>query len=172
MAYVSTKTYGAERGLSCALRQWPADSHCALLHGYSLGFKFTFAAEQLDHRGWVVDFGKGGFGAIREWLHETFDHKLLVADDDPARDEFLRLRDLGLADVRIVPGTSCEQVSAYVLNQTQPMIAEATGGRCWIASVECFEHGSNSAIYQNPDAVLRQVSAEVLTKMIAVAAGD
>ena len=169
MAFLSTKTYGAERGLSCALRQWPAESHCALLHGYSLGFKFTFAAEQLDHRGWVVDFGKGGFGAIRDWLHEMFDHKLLVAADDPARDEFLRLRDLGLAEVRIVPATSCERLSAYVLEQTQPIIAEATGNRCWIASVECFEHGANSAVYENPDAVLRQVSAEVLTRMIAVA---
>ena len=166
MAYVSTKTYGTERGLSCALRQWPAESHCNLLHGYSLGFKFTFAAEQLDRRGWVVDFGKGGFGQIREWLHETFDHKLLVAEDDPARDEFVRLRDLGLADIRIVPGTSCECISAYVLKQTQPIISNATKGRCWIASVECFEHGSNSAIYESPDSVLRQVKADAIGLLI------
>ena len=36
--YRSTKTYGNERGLSCAFRQWRADSHCNLIHGYSLGF--------------------------------------------------------------------------------------------------------------------------------------
>ncbi len=95
MAHLSTKTYGAERGLSCALRQWAADSHCNLIHGYSLGFKFTFAAEQLDHRGWVIDFGRDGFGAIREWLHATFDHTLLVAQDDPARGEFERFATLG-----------------------------------------------------------------------------
>jgi 6-pyruvoyltetrahydropterin/6-carboxytetrahydropterin synthase len=166
MAHLSTKTYGAERGLSCAMRQWPAESHCNLLHGYSLGFKFTFAAEQLDRRGWVVDFGKGGFGQIREWLHATFDHKLLVAEDDPARSEFVRLRDLGLADLQIVPGTSCERIAAYVLENTQPMIANATKDRCWIAAVECFEHGANSAIYENPTSVLRQVTAEALESLM------
>jgi len=169
MAYLSTKTYGAERGLSCALRQWPADSHCNVLHGYSLGFKFTFAAEQLDRRGWVVDFGKGGFGQIRDWLHATFDHKLLVAENDPARAEFLRLRDLGLADVQILPGASCEAIAAYVFSQTQPMISQASQGRCWIAAVECFEHGANSAIYENPEAVLRQVGAEALGAIIGSA---
>ena len=106
MAWLSTKTYGADRGLSCAWRQWAARSHCALLHGYSLGFRFTFAAEQLDERGWVIDFGKDGFGPIRDWLHETFDHTLLVAADDPERAEFLRLRDRGLAEVRILPGAA------------------------------------------------------------------
>ncbi|MFZ0267787.1 6-pyruvoyl trahydropterin synthase family protein [Caulobacter sp.] len=166
MAYRSTKTYGADRGLSCALRQWAADSHCQLLHGYSLGFKFTFAAEQLDARGWVVDFGSGGFGPIREWLHATFDHTLLVARDDPARAELERLAQLGLAQVRVIPGVSCEHLAAYAFSETQPLIDRATGGRCWIASVECFEHGANSAIYENPMAVLRDLSAEVLTSVM------
>lgn len=166
MAHLSTKTYGAERGLSCALRQWAADSHCNLIHGYSLGFKFTFAAEQLDHRGWVIDFGKGGFGPIREWLHASFDHTVLVAQDDPARDAFERLGELGLADVRIVPGTSCERIAAHVFSHCQPMIAQASQGRCWIAAVECFEHGANSAVFENPEGLLRQVTAEAFTSLI------
>ena len=148
MAHLSTKTYGAERGLSCAFRQWAADSHCQLLHGYSLGFRFTFAAEQLDHRGWVVDFGKGGFGPIREWLHATFDHTLLISEDDPDRDVFLQLETLGLAQTRLVPGTSCERLSQYVLEHAEALIRKATSGRCWVQSVECFEHGANSAIYE------------------------
>ncbi|OHB31995.1 MAG: 6-pyruvoyl tetrahydrobiopterin synthase [Phenylobacterium sp. RIFCSPHIGHO2_01_FULL_69_31] len=162
MAFFSTKTYGADRGLSCALRQWAADSQCQLLHGYSLGFRFTFAAEQLDHRGWVVDFGAGGFGPIRSWLHETFDHALLVARDDPDRAELLRLAELGLANVRLLPATSCERIAQYVFETAQPMIAAQTKGRCWIDAVECFEHGANSAVYRNPESVRRQVSAEVL----------
>lgn len=167
MAWISTKTYGAERGLTCALRQWAADSHCALLHGYSLAFRFTFAAEQLDAHGWVVDFGAGGFGPIREWLHATFDHVLLVADDDPARGEFSRLQELGLARVQVVPGASCEMLARFVFEATQPMVDRATGGRCWIAEVECREHGANSAIYGNPDAVLREVQAEALMALAA-----
>jgi len=166
MAHLSTKTYGAERGLSCAYRQWAAESHCNLLHGYSLGFRFTFAAEQLDHRGWVIDFGKGGFGPIRDWLHQTFDHTLLIAEDDPAREDFLRLRDVGLAETRIVPSTSCERLAQFVFEQAEAIVARETRGRCWVATVECFEHGANSAIYQNPRGVLRQVSAEVLGELI------
>lgn len=167
MAHFSTKTYGAERGLSCAYRQWAADSHCQLLHGYSLGLRFTFAAERLDHRGWVIDFGKGGFGPIREWLHAAFDHVVLIADDDPAKDEFLRLRDLGLAQVRMVPGTSCERLAQHVLEQVEPIVREAEGGRCWVHSVECFEHGANSAVYENPAGLLRKIDAEVYTRLLA-----
>lgn len=166
MAYRSIKTYGPERGLSCAYRQWAAQSHCQLLHGYSLGFVFDFAAEQLDDRGWVVDFGKGGFGAIREWLHHMFDHTLLVAADDPSRAEFERLQRLGLAQVRIVPGVSAEALAAHVFEHAQSLIEVATQGRCWVASVECREHGANGAVYENPDAVLRQVSAEALTRIL------
>ena len=95
MPFYSTKTYGPERGLSCAYRQWDAGTDCQLLHGYALGFRFVFAAEQLDRRGWVVDFGDGGFGKIRRWLHKMFDHTLLVAVDDPARDVFESLAAAG-----------------------------------------------------------------------------
>ncbi len=170
MRFLSTKTYGADRGLSCAMRQWSADSDCQLLHGYSLGFRFTFAAEQLDHRGWVMDFGAGGFGEIRAWLHATFDHALLVAYDDPARPEMVRLGDLGLANVRLIPGTSCELIAQHVFASTQPIVVAKTRGRCWIAEVECFEHGANSAIYRNPDAALREVSAEALQALVSATA--
>tara|TARA_R110002051_G_scaffold100274_5_gene170592 strand:- start:4227 stop:4787 length:561 start_codon:yes stop_codon:yes gene_type:complete len=167
MAYLSTKTYGGDRGLSCAFRQWAADSHCQLLHGYSLGFRFTFAAEQLDHRGWVVDFGKGGFGRIREWLHTVFDHTLLISADDPEKSAFQHLATLGLAQVRLVPGTSCERLSQHVLEHADSLIREATGGRCWVQSVECFEHGANSAIYENPAALLSKIDLEVYTRLAA-----
>ena len=34
MKHKSTKTYGNDRGFSCAFRQALADSHCSLIHGY------------------------------------------------------------------------------------------------------------------------------------------
>ena len=167
MAFLSIKSYGTDRGLSCAYRQWAARSHCSLIHGYSLGFRFTFAAEQLDARGWVIDFGKAGFGPIRDWLHANFDHTLLVAVDDPQRDALERLRDLGLAEIRVLPGLSCERIAAWVGEQMEPGVRERTDGRCWIDSVECLEHGANSAVWRNPEAVLRQVSAEALERVLA-----
>lgn len=50
MAYLSTKTYGHEVGLSATFRQWRAKSHCRLLHGYSLSFRFEFEANTLDDK--------------------------------------------------------------------------------------------------------------------------
>lgn len=161
MPFYSAKIYGAERGLSCAYRQWDARTDCQLLHGYSLGFRFVFGAEQLDQRGWIVDFGAGGFGAIRRWLHETFDHTLLVAVDDPGLGMFRKLAEAGLADLRVVPATSCEKLAEHVFEAAQAIVHEATQGRCWVRSVECFEHGANSALYENPDAERRQTVAEV-----------
>jgi 6-pyruvoyltetrahydropterin/6-carboxytetrahydropterin synthase len=80
--YLSTKTYGNDRGLSCTFRQWRSShSHCSLLHGYSLGIKLIFESETLDDRNWVMDFG--GLKAFKEWSEYMFDHTLVVAHDDP-----------------------------------------------------------------------------------------
>ena len=56
--FLSTKTYGTDRGLSCTFRQAGAThSHCSLLHGYSIGIKLVFECDELDERNWVFDFG-------------------------------------------------------------------------------------------------------------------
>ena len=162
MAHLSTKTYGNERGLSCCSRQWAADSDCHLLHGYSFGFHFVFAAEQLDKRGWVLDFGKGGFGRIRDWLHEMFDHTLLVAEDDPERAALEALGERGIARVRVVAGTSCERMAEMAFHKAEEIVREATKGRCWVESVECSEHGSNSAIYRSTEALERAAQSDRL----------
>lgn len=114
----------------------------------------------------MVDFGKDGFGQIRSWLHEMFDHTLLVAADDPARAEFQRLADLGLAQVRLTPSVSCEGLAALVFDHAQQIIDAATEGRCWVESVSCHEHGANSAAFENPKALLRKVATEVMTEII------
>lgn len=166
MAHLSTKTYGNERGLSCTSRQWAADSDCHLLHGYALGFHFVFGAEQLDKRGWVLDFGRGGFGEIKAWLHEMFDHTLLVAEDDPERDALIALGERGVARVRVVSGTSCERVAELTFHKANEIVQRLTGGRCWVESVECSEHGSNSGIYRSTDAVEKLASSDKLRREI------
>ena len=151
--YRSIKTYGNERGLSCCFRQWRADSHCKYLHGYSLGFRFTFEADQLDERNWVYDFGDCGW--IKEYLEQTFDHKLLLDKDDPELSHLLHLskekdRDWmngNIAQILTMDGVGCEKFAEYVYNFVAPKIIEETKNRVNLKSVEVFEHGSNSAIY-------------------------
>ena len=145
----STKTYGNEVGLSCCFRQWRADSHCNKLHGYSLGFCLTFEAAKLDERNWVYDFG--GCKWIKEYLQRKFDHKLVVARDDPIlEDEFLYTALNNIAEIRYVDDVGCEKFAEMVYNAVAPKIQEETKGRASLFSVECFEHGANSASYQNP----------------------
>ena len=145
--YRSTKSYDHAEGLSCCFRQWRAThSHCSLIHGYALAFKFVFATRTLDERNWCFDFG--GLKPIRQWLHEMFDHTLIVAADDP---EIARLRDLhdgGLAKVQVLPAVGCEAVAKFVHNYVGAYVARETDGRVWLETVEVREHGGNSAIYE------------------------
>lgn len=149
MTYRSTKTYGHDIGLSAVFRQHGATSHCNMLHGYALAFRIEFQAEVLDHRNWVVDFGS--LKPLKAKLEEMFDHKLVVADNDPCLAEFERLHNLGLCDLRVVPAVGCEGFAKMVFDMaTQWLVDAGQDGRVKVALVECREHGANSAVYLNP----------------------
>ena len=156
--FYSTKTYGNEQGLSCCFRQWAAEhSHCSLLHGYSIGVKLTFECESFDERNWVQDFG--GLKDFKEWLKYMFDHTLLVAEDDPLLDNFTALESIqggwenkGIVDLRIVPGVGCEKFAQLIHNTLSEMLHvnkhNSLNPTVKLKSVEVFEHGANSAIYE------------------------
>lgn len=147
--FKSTKTFGHEIGLSAAFRQWRADSHCRLIHGYALAVRFEFATEELDVRNWVVDFGS--MKSLKAMLESTFDHKLLVAEDDPFKDELCALQGLGLAEVVVVPATGCERFAEMIFDCTEMwLVNNGYSPRCKLVSVEVKEHGANSAIYEKP----------------------
>jgi 6-pyruvoyltetrahydropterin/6-carboxytetrahydropterin synthase len=144
--YLSTKSYGPELGLSAVFRQWRAESHCNRLHGYSLGFNFVFEADELDDRNWVVDFGD--LKELKRELQRTFDHKLVVAADDPERKKIEYLEQLGIADVVILNDVGCEMFAEVAYELAWEVLNEkGYFPRVRIASVECSEHGANSAIY-------------------------
>ena len=145
MPYFSTKTYGHNIGLSACFRQPNAHSHCKFLHGYSLAFRFTFGCRELDDRNWVVDFG--GLKPLKAWLEDTFDHKVVLDKDDPFMDTFKILENAGLAELTIVDGVGVEKFAEHAYNFADDLVNEMTDGRCWVVSVECMEHGANSAIY-------------------------
>lgn len=149
MAYQSTKTYGHNLGLACCFRQWRAESHCQFFHGYSLAFRFTFEADELDARNWVVDFGS--LKSLKGILEDTFDHKLVVAEDDPKLIAIMHLERLGLVQVRRLPDVGCEKFAEYVWGVTDAWLASnGYAPRVRVKSVEVMEHGANSAIYTGP----------------------
>jgi len=146
MTFRSTKTYGHDLGLSCAFRQWKAESHCHYVHGYALAFRFEFEAKELDVRNWVVDFG--GLKGLKEMLTNTFDHKLVVASDDPHLEYFKQGHAMGVLDLVEVEAGGCEKFAELVYECTEQWLKDAGfSPRCSLVSVEVKEHGANSAIY-------------------------
>lgn len=147
MAYRSTKTYGHNLGLSCAFRQWRAESHCRLIHGYAMSVRLEFGANQLDQRNWVMDFG--ALKPIKQYLTDTFDHVMLVAQDDPHLDRFVELDKHGLANVQVVENVGCEAFAEMVFHEVDQWLKVTNHApRVFLVSVEVREHGANSAIYQ------------------------
>ena len=147
MTYYSTKTYGHNIGLACVFRQPNADhSHCHLLHGYSLAFRFTFGCKDLDNKNWAVDFG--GLKPLKAWLEDTFDHKVVLDHDDPEMATFELLQEKGLAELTLLNGVGVERFAFHAWNFANNLVKEMTDGRCRCVEVECAEHGANSAIYE------------------------
>jgi 6-pyruvoyltetrahydropterin/6-carboxytetrahydropterin synthase len=161
--YLSTKTYGNDRGLSCCFRQWRAmHSHCSLLHGYSIGIKLVFECETLDDKNWVMDFG--GLGQFKSWAEYMFDHTLIIAKDDPHLEMFQQMAAMGkqdqggVCDLRIVDAVGCEKFAELAFNQMINILDNLKQfpeeGRypvnpmLKLKSVEVFEHAGNSAVYE------------------------
>lgn len=144
--YRSSKTYGHEIGLSACFRQWRAESHCRFLHGYALSIHLEFEAEELDVRNWCVDFGS--LKSFKGQLEDTFDHKTLVAEDDPMLAHFKTLEDAGLAQVVVVPATGCEAFARLIYECAEIWLKDAGyAPRVRMHSVTVREHGANSATY-------------------------
>jgi 6-pyruvoyltetrahydropterin/6-carboxytetrahydropterin synthase len=145
--YFSTKTYGHNIGLACVFRQPNADhSHCHLLHGYSLQFRFTFGCDELDNKNWAVDFG--GLKPLKKWLEDHFDHKTALDINDPHLEKFRELEALDLMSIVTFDGVGAEKFAEHAFNFADKLIREQTNNRCYVVEVECAEHGANSAIYK------------------------
>lgn len=144
----SGKTYGHEQGFSCAFRQWRADSHCNKLHGYALSFKLIFEADKLDKNGWVVDFGS--LKSFKEWLASRFDHRTIVAEDDPDLQWFEAAHMRGVLSLVILPAVGCEKFAQQVYDRARLWLLENDLHDVRVASVTVAEHGANHATYINP----------------------
>lgn len=142
--YISTKTYNQIGPV--AYRQWRADSHCNLIHGYALSFHFEFETDELDARNWVVDFGS--LKPLKSLLEDWFDHTLLVAEDDPKKDELLRLGNIGLAKTIRVEKTGCEGIADFLYEYINDYFLKDYGyaDRVWCCKVAVRETDANMAM--------------------------
>lgn len=144
--YVSTKEY--VDAFPCAYRQWKADTHCNMIHGYAFSFRFMFGTDDLDVRNWVMDYG--GLKELKSILQDQFDHTLLVAADDPEIATYMELQKKGLAKLTILDRLGCEgladQLYKFVNGVYIPdLLGPSEAERLWCFRVEVRETQSNMA---------------------------
>ena len=157
--YQSTKLFD---NYSVAIRQWKAShSHCELLHGYALKFKVWFESiepieeGQLDEMNWIMDYG--GFkstdaeptpgNGLKDWMNHMWDHTMLIQEDDPYKDIFEQMGQMGLAKVHFLEKMGAESCAKIVYDKFNEVLSKTDAGRCKVVKVECFENDKNSSIY-------------------------
>ena len=141
------RSYKRFIGYSTAFRQWRADSHCSLVHGYAFCFKVWFEGE-LDENGWVIDFGSFKRNGVKEWLKKWFDHTTCIAADDPELEIFKEMHNREIIDLRILEnGVGCEKFAELVAKYLQDIVHRETDGRASVSRVQCWEHEDNMAEY-------------------------
>ena len=80
---------------------------------------------------------------------DTFDHKVVLDEDDPNLHHFHVLEDAGLCQITILDGVGAEMFAKHAYDFADKLIREQTDNRCWVHSVECMEHGANSAVFKS-----------------------
>ena len=149
---------------SCAFRQPTAKSHCRFVHGYRLTAKFWFAANELDENNWVVDFG--GLKELKKLLQNQFDHTTCISRTDPKLDEFKRLEQAGVCDLRIMDdGVGIEKFAEWCHSAADNFVGVVTKLRCRCVRVEVFEHENNSAIYESYPEQEPQLTSEPVEEL-------
>ena len=127
------------------------DPKCANLHGHNARIYFTverpetsaYATTQLDV---VMEFGDIK-NRLCQWLEDNWDHKTLLADDDPLTRKMIDAQVPGLVVMPFAP--SSENLAGYLLNVIGP--AQMRGSGCELVEVDFQETRKCSAI-----ATLRQ----------------
>lgn len=132
-----------------AHRQHLHDGQCFQIHGHNWKFKIKFGCDELDHNGFVIDFGKLKW--IREIFKALFDHTLVVDPNDDQIESFKELSYKGLCNLVVIPGSSAEHLAKFIfdiITDELDLKNSDTQRNVWVQSVEVFEDDDDSAIYE------------------------
>ena len=145
MKYKSSKRFGP---ITTGHRQWRDKGHCSYVHGYGRYVRLTFEATELDERGWVMDFGD--LKGVKSWIESEWDHRTLIAADDPVIPELKALEKVGGINLNILPEgylPGIEESCRYLYDKLNPIIQRKTNNRVEITRVEIWETEKNQAEY-------------------------
>lgn len=143
--YTSSKRFGP---ISTGHRQWRHEGHCSFIHGYGRYVEITFGCDHLDERNWVMDFGD--LKDVKSWLENQWDHRVLIAWDDPLRKDLEELNKKGGISINVMPpgyGPGIEDSCKYVYDKIFELVTVKTNNRVWVDKVRVYEHNKNWAEY-------------------------
>jgi 6-pyruvoyltetrahydropterin/6-carboxytetrahydropterin synthase len=112
---------------------------CARIHGHNARVEIELSAPTLNPLGFVVDFYDVE-RAARDWLMGTFDHRLLLRDDDPV---IPHLQAAGEAFVAVPFNPSAENLARMIFDHLR-------GQNVPVTAVRFFETDTSVATYAEP----------------------
>jgi len=109
------------------------DGKCKVPHGHNGRVEIDVAAETLDARGMVVDFGDLK-NRVKEWIDAEFDHKMLLRGDDPLVPVF---RKMGEPFFEMSENPTAENIAKLIYRRVREMGFAVTEVRLWETDTSC-----------------------------------
>ncbi len=127
-----------------AHRQHLHDGHCSFVHGHNWDISLTFACNETDENGFVIDFGKVKF--IKNWIEENLDHACVFSTSDPLAPKLIEAVPEAWK-VCFVQQCSCEGLAKHLFGVFDELVRKNTNGRAWVVAVEVSEDKKNTACW-------------------------
>ena len=103
------------------------DGKCRYLHGHNGRVEIELATDRLDRREMVRDFGEVK-SALKRWIDETFDHKMLLRHDDPA---LALLQRLGEPVCVVQANPTAETIARLIFEEARRLQFPVSAVRLW-----------------------------------------
>lgn len=119
--------------------------HCSFVHGHNWSLTLTFACEELDHLGFVIDFG--GIKFISQWISEHLDHACLFAKSDAEGLKMLAAFP-HLFKPYILDNCSAEGLATHLFDVFDALVRKESANRARLKSIKVGEDSKNFAYFE------------------------
>ncbi|REJ87376.1 MAG: 6-carboxytetrahydropterin synthase [Planctomycetota bacterium] len=109
------------------------EGKCRHLHGHNGRAVIVLEGERLDGRGMLVDFSDIKT-ALRDWIEETLDHRMILCESDPA---LPMLRELD-EPVHVIPvNPTAENIARLIYDRAQELGFPVVEVSLWETARSC-----------------------------------
>ena len=112
------------------------EGKCRHLHGHNALVEVDIEASALDERGMVYDFSDIK-EAIKNWIDETLDHRMLLCTDDPILPALKQRSELFYL---MEENPTAENIARLIFNQARARGLPVTEVRLWETSTSCASY--------------------------------